>query len=142
MILASQLFGAYPSFLPSAPSLDAKNSGRVVRSFPLKKGEPLPPLVHTGYSSASPLYDETKQSTEGINLAKKLIVQKQYTKAITILQKETVPKARYYEALCHQRLNNCDQAIKQYKQFIKKYQGYGKSNWIKEAKANIKACKN
>ena len=141
MILGSQLFGAYPSFLPSPPSIDTKSLGRVVRSFRLKKAKPLPPLVLTGYSSASPLYDETKQLTEDIGRAKILIAQKQYTQAIDILQKETATKARYYEALCHQRLNNCDQAIKQYKQFIKKYKGYGKSKWVKEAKANIKACK-
>jgi len=77
---------------------------------------------------------------QNITKAKQLIVQKQYAQAISILEKEAEPKARYYEGWCYYKLSQCSKAIPQFNLFIANYEGVGNDQWKEEALGIIASC--
>lgn len=72
--------------------------------------------------------------------AKQFIVQKQYAKAITLLETEASPKARYYQGWCYYKMGNCTAAVSQFNIFIANYSGDRPETWRAEALSNIQSC--
>ena len=72
--------------------------------------------------------------------AKHLIAQKQYAKAILLLENETSPKARYYQGWCYYKIGDCSTAVVQFNDFLNNYNGTGNEPWKAEAVATIQKC--